>query len=158
LADRVRTGVELYQQGLASRLIFSGGPGDGAVSEPRAMREIALAAGVPAGAIQLDEAGINTDATVANTVPMLADIGAKRVLVVSHAYHLPRVKLAYQRAGCEVLTVPARQSRHLRNEPLYICREVVAIWAYYLRPLGTFRTRQLITLANRPADHLRLPA
>jgi vancomycin permeability regulator SanA len=135
LADRVRTAVELYQDGLVSRLIFSGGPGDGNTSEPRAMRRVAMEAGVPDEAIVLDEMGVNTDATVRNTVKAFDELGIGRVLVVSHAYHLPRVKLAYQRAGWEVRTVPARQSRHLRNEPMYVAREVAAIWFYYLRPL-----------------------
>lgn len=35
LADRVRTGVELYQAGLANRLIFSGGPGEGQLTRQR---------------------------------------------------------------------------------------------------------------------------
>jgi vancomycin permeability regulator SanA len=135
LADRVKTAVELYRQGLAKRLIFSGGPGDGTTSEPQAMRRIAIESGIPNRAIFLDEAGLNTDATVRNTVAAFSQLKVHRVLVVSHAYHLPRVKLAYQRAGWDVRTVPARQSRRLRNEPVYIAREVVALWAYYLRPI-----------------------
>ena len=99
------------------------------------MRGIAMSAGVPGDAILLDEAGVNTDATVRNTVEAFSQLEIRRVLVVSHAYHLPRVKLAYQRAGWDVRTVPARQSRRLRNEPIYVAREIVAIWAYYLRPV-----------------------
>jgi hypothetical protein len=38
LADRVRTACELYKEGLAPKLIFSGGPGDGAVHETEAMK------------------------------------------------------------------------------------------------------------------------
>jgi vancomycin permeability regulator SanA len=135
LSDRVKTAVELYKQGLVTRLVFSGGPGDGVISEPQAMRQVAMDAGVPEDAIVLDEAGLNTDATVRNTCAAFESLNARRVLAVSHAYHLPRVKLAYQRAGWEVRTVPARQSRRLRSEPVFVAREVVAIWAYYFRPL-----------------------
>ena len=135
LSDRVNTAVELYNQGLVDRLLFSGGPGDGSTTEPQAMRQIAIESGVPRDAIILDEAGLNTEATVKNTVAAFSQLKVRRVLVVSHAYHLPRVKLAYQRAGWDVRTVPARQSRRLRDEPKYIAREVVALWAYYLRPI-----------------------
>lgn len=135
LTDRVRSAVDLYHQGLVTHLIFSGGPGDGATSEPQAMRHIAMKFGVPESAIVLDEEGLNTDATVKNTTAAFPKLNARRVLVVSHAYHLPRVKLAYQRAGWDVRTVPARQSRRLRNEPIYIAREVVALWAYYVKPI-----------------------
>jgi vancomycin permeability regulator SanA len=45
--------VKLYQQGLAPLLIFFGGPGDGAISEPQAMRKLAISMGVPDAAILL---------------------------------------------------------------------------------------------------------
>jgi uncharacterized SAM-binding protein YcdF (DUF218 family) len=131
LADRVRTGCELYRQGLAPRLLFSGGPGDGAVDEPEAMRRYALRHGVPDEAILRDPHGLNTDATVRNT---LALSPARRILVVSHFYHLPRIKMAFQRHGVEVYTVPAHTSRP-GAMPYNLVRETAAFWAYYLRRL-----------------------
>jgi hypothetical protein len=50
--------------------------------------------------------------------------------------HLPRIKLAYRRQGVEVYTVPARMRFRLRREPYHVAREVAALWATYLRPLG----------------------
>ena len=55
---------------------------------------------------------------------------------MSHAYHLPRVKLAYQRAGWEVFTVPAVETRQLTQKPRLVAREVAALWWYYLAPLA----------------------
>ena len=130
------TGCELYHQGLADKLVFSGGPGDGAIHETEAMRQLALAQGVPDEASVLDDRGLNTQHTVANTQEMFEELGIKRVLAVSHFYHLPRIKLTYQRAGWEVYTVPARESRTLRRLPFYMLREVAALWVYYLRPLA----------------------
>ncbi|MEP7218869.1 MAG: YdcF family protein [Bacteroidota bacterium] len=134
LADRVRTACELYQQHLAPVLIFSGGDGDGAISEPESMRRMAIRLGVPESAIILDPKGVNTQATIDNTIPILRRIGARRVMAVSHFYHLPRIKMAYQQEGREVLTVPARESRTLLAIPVYIGREVLGLWGYYLRP------------------------
>jgi len=51
------------------------------------------------------------------------------------SYHLPRIKLAYQRDGWDVFTVPAKESHLLRQMPYNMAREVAAIWVYYLRPL-----------------------
>ena len=141
LADRTRTAVNLYQQGLASSLVFSGGPGDGATSEPQAMRTMAMAMGVPSSAIILDEGGVNTEQTVSHTVPIFERHHFRAVLAVSHFYHLPRVKLAYDRrlsadhSTIQVLTVPAEDPRLLRQMPWYVAREVPALWTYYLRPL-----------------------
>jgi len=135
LADRVRTACDLYRDGLVRKLLFSGGPGDGATDEPEAMRQMAIRLGVKPGDILLDHAGVNTQATVKNSREMLATIRKPHVLVVSHFYHLPRIKLAYQRAGWEVYTVPAREPRILRQMPFNLAREVAAMWVYYLRPL-----------------------
>ena len=136
LADRVRTACELYHAGLVRKLVFSGGPGDGGVHETEAMRRMAVRLGVLPADITLDEKGFNTQATVANTESLLAGLDARRVLVVSHFYHLPRIKLAYQRKGLEVYTVPARETYLLRQMPYNMAREVAALWVYYLRPLA----------------------
>lgn len=137
LEDRVTTACELYFHGQVGKLIFSGGPGDGSVHETESMCRLAIKLGVRPADILLDTGGINTQATVRDTLPMLKELGAKKVLVVSHFYHLPRVKLAYQRAGWDVYTVPAHQQYFLRQTPFYMAREVAALWVYYLRPIIT---------------------
>ena len=139
LQDRIRTACELYRAGFTKRLVLSGGTGDGPISEAEAMRNYALKHGVRAEDIFIDNQGVNTEATVRNTVPLLEQWHAKRVLAVSHFYHLPRVKLAYQRAGVEVCTVPARQSRFLGQIPYNMAREVAAFWDYYLKEKPTAR-------------------
>jgi vancomycin permeability regulator SanA len=143
LADRVRTACELYSQRYAPTLIFSGGPGDGAISETESMRRFAVSLGVPDAAIISDTSGVNTAATVAHTLRILSHLGARRVLVVSHYYHLPRVKLCFALAGRQVFTVPAEQTCILPQMPLLMGREVVGLWAYYLDPLlpARFRVR-----------------
>jgi uncharacterized SAM-binding protein YcdF (DUF218 family) len=80
---------------------------------------------------------LNTESTVKNTSLMFQELHASRILVVSHGYHLPRIKLAYHRAGTEVYTVPARESYFLRQMPYNMAREVAALWVYYLRPLAS---------------------
>jgi vancomycin permeability regulator SanA len=135
LADRVRTACELYRNGLVGKLIFSGGPGDGPIHETEAMQRMAVQLGVHPDDIWLDKQGLNTLATVKNTEAALTRWHAERLLVVSHAYHLPRIKLTYQREGRDVFTVPARESYLLRQLPYNMAREVAAFWVYYLRPL-----------------------
>jgi len=133
LEDRVRTACELYRSGLARRVVVSGGPGDGAIHETEAMRRYAIQHGVRPGHIFVDAHGLNTEATVRNTVPLFRQWHAGCVLAVSHFYHLPRIKLSYQRAGFEVCTVPARQKYFLSQIPYSMAREVAAFWTYYLK-------------------------
>jgi len=134
LEDRVLTAIELYQQGLAPRLIFSGGPGDGRWSEPQVMRRLAMSKGVPDSAIILDEMGVTTDASIRNTAHILGDPAHRRVLAVSHAWHLPRIKLRSQREALTVYTVPAdERGQMLKRTPFLVAREVAAIWVYYFK-------------------------
>jgi len=118
-----------------AKLIFSGGPGDGTVSETEAMRRMAVSLGVKDEDIVLDAEGLNTERTVRNSIKICDRLDAKRVLAVSHFYHLPRIKMAYQKCGREVYTVPARERYFLRQTPYSVAREIVAFWAYYFRPL-----------------------
>jgi vancomycin permeability regulator SanA len=133
LSDRPRTACELYRAGLVKRLVLSGGPGEGSVTEADAMRTYALSHGVRAEDIFVDNQGLNTEATIRDTMPLFQKWHANRILVVSHFYHLPRIKLAYQRAGIDVYTVPAPQGRMLGKLPFYMAREAAAFWAYYLK-------------------------
>ncbi len=136
LADRVRTACKLYHNGTVKKLLFSGGPGDGSVHETEGMKRMALQLGVNPEDILLDNGGVNTQATVKNTEAIFQQIHASRILVVSHFYHLPRIKLAYHREGLEVYTVPAKESYLLRQMPYNMAREVAALWVYYFRPLA----------------------
>jgi uncharacterized SAM-binding protein YcdF (DUF218 family) len=135
LADRIDTGIELYRAGLAPRILFSGGPGDGAIHETEAMRRYAVRRGVPDSAIAVDVDGINTESTARNTLTFTRGMPA-RVLAVSHFYHLPRIKMTYQRYGFDVFTVP---SGNAGVQPLLLnlAREDAAFWRYYLRRITT---------------------
>ena len=136
LADRVRTGSQLVREGLANKIIFSGGPGDGVIHETEVMRRMALELGVPAEAILLDPQGLSTRATIDNARVLFEREGIHDALGVSHFYHLPRLKLGAQRAGLNIRTVPARQSYFLRQTPAFVAREVVALWVYYLKGIS----------------------
>ena len=137
LADRIRTGVELYQSGLVPLLIMSGGDGSDGFNEARVMRDVAVADGVDPLAIIVDPAGNSTETTVANVSALLDSgghgPGTERVIAISQAFHLPRVQLAFANAGIDVLTVPAADPEPIGETPVLIAREVPAFWAYFLR-------------------------
>jgi len=114
---------------------MSGGSGDGETHETEGMKRMAIELGVPGEAILRDANGVNTQATVENTCDMFEQMGLRRTLVVSHFYHLPRIKMTYQRRGWEIYTVPAKESYTLTAMPKYILREIAALWVYYLHPI-----------------------
>lgn len=130
LAQRMATACDLYAAGYADKLVLSGGRGPTAtVSEPEAMRRMALECGVPASALLLDEEGVDTHATAVNVARMLGEDA--RVLAVSHGYHLARVQIALEHRGVAAYTVPANERILLPKKPYYVARELLA-WAVYL--------------------------
>ena len=137
LTDRVRTASRLVTDGYAPLLVCSGGPGDGDVHEVEAMRDFAISLGVPPDAIRLDRGGVSTEATVRNTAELFEREGIDTILGVSHDFHLPRIRMAYQRAGIErVATVPARVEYVLNQTPYLWVRETAAFWVYWARGAG----------------------
>jgi len=135
LADRVDEGVRLYNEGIAPVLLMSGAiDSHHGASEPASMRLRAIAAGVPSDAIVIDEAGVNSAATVENTRAWATSRGSRRVVAVSHYYHLPRVKLLFERAGLRTYTVPASMRRRLLREPYFLAREIIAYHHALLLP------------------------
>jgi uncharacterized SAM-binding protein YcdF (DUF218 family) len=134
LADRVNTGIVLYHQGTIQKLIFSGGPSatPERMHEVDVMHRMALDAGVPDHAIILDRNGINTAGTAEHCTRIARQHELRTILAVSHFYHLPRIKMAFQRRGLNVYTVPAHETQVLLKLPYYLAREVAALWFYYL--------------------------
>lgn len=120
LDDRIRHALRLYHAGVAPRLVLSGGP-----EEVACMARIAREDGVPEPAIERDPDGLNTWATMSN-------LRYRRVVAVSHYYHLARIKLAAARLGIVCYTVPCTMTRRLTHEPAHVARELAAFTAYYL--------------------------
>ena len=99
LRDRVRTAAQLYEAGLTQHLLMSGGQGPGEpVNETTVMRNLAIGFGVPAAAIAVDPRGVNTDATVRDTVPLPArrrlPAGRRRERLLSPAARQARLSEA----------------------------------------------------------------
>ncbi len=135
LLDRTVSACELYHRGLVDTLVLSGGRDPAApLSEPACMARIARERGVPADALVLDETGIDTAASIRAVRGLARERGWRRLLMVSHDYHLARIHLASERAGLRIFTVPARESRFLLKKPWFVAREVAAWGWYFLRP------------------------
>lgn len=136
LADRVRHACALYNRGYVHKLIFSGGPGDGQVHETESMKRLALSLGVDEKDIWLDKGGLSTEETVRNTTLLRDSLGIRSLVAVSQDYHLPRIKMAFQRYGINVYTSPAPDNSGHGSSAKQLARETLAFWIYYLRPLA----------------------
>ena len=106
--ERTRHAAALVRTGKARLLVLTGGepyPGDSAES----LRDRALAEGVPAGRIRLENTSTNTWESLVAVEPILRAEGVDTLLLVSSPYHMRRASVAARRAlpGIRILCQPA---------------------------------------------------
>jgi uncharacterized SAM-binding protein YcdF (DUF218 family) len=103
---RTNEAVRLYQQGWASSLIFSGAAQDkSGPSNAAVMREEAVAAGVPASAIMIEEQGETTKQNADKTQQLLEEENINTVILVTSAYHQRRAGLEFSERSAGKVTV-----------------------------------------------------
>lgn len=103
--QRTTCGVELWLQGLAPKLLLSGGDATVLRTGPSVSREMkrwALRLGVPESAIQIEE---NSRTTYENAVQTKTLLGPAHILLVTAAYHLPRAVGLFEKQGFAVTPV-----------------------------------------------------
>ena len=122
LADRLEQGIALYQAGWADKLLLSGDNGQENYNEVGVMEAYALERGVPGEDIVLDHAGFCTY----DSVYRARDIfGAKRLVIITQAYHLSRALYIAQALGLDAWGVGA-DLRPYRGQAVRELREVLA--------------------------------
>lgn len=94
---RADYGIELFKQGYANTIVFSGGALDDGPSNAKAMRQQALEAGLSDDNILLDEYAQNTYENALNSKKLLDEVGAKKIIVVSSPYHQRRVNKTFEK-------------------------------------------------------------
>lgn len=107
---RARHAIELYNEGYAPRMVFSGAAADPkSASNAKVMMSIAAARGVPTNAISLDEYSRDTKENAIKSKEILG--GASRVILVTSDYHQRRVNHEFQNAlgpEVELINSPAK--------------------------------------------------
>lgn len=102
LAERLDTGIALYNLGFADKVIMSGDSEDAYYDEVGAMTEYAIERGVPPEAIIKDNFGLNTHSTVYRAKNVFE---VNRYLLVSQNYHLERGVFLARALGADVTGV-----------------------------------------------------
>jgi uncharacterized SAM-binding protein YcdF (DUF218 family) len=128
IVGRVEHAVALFKQGRVKRLVLSGGAGRAGHTEAGVMRELALAAGVPAEALILEEQSRSTIENFACSRPVLEQLAAVRVLLVTEPWHMTRAMLLAHRHGLHPGQSPASSAvwRSAREGGFWLFRDAVA--------------------------------
>lgn len=125
LADRVKSGVKLYQSGRIHKLLMTGDNSRISYNEVMAMKRFANDLGVPTQDITLDYAGFSTYESCYRAHQVF-DI--HRAVVITQNYHLPRAVYTCRQLGVEAvgLGTPDREIYGLRGIIPYLFREKLA--------------------------------
>ena len=94
---RAEKGIELYKEGLAKNIIFSGAALDDGPSNAIAMRNQAIEAGVPVRTILIDSDSQNTFQNATNSKRSLEEIGAKNIILVTSPNHQRRTSETFSK-------------------------------------------------------------
>ncbi len=95
---RAKEAIKLYQNGWAPQLVFSGAALDkSGPSNAQAMRKVAIASGVPANKILVEEESVNTEENARNTRELIQQNKLQRIILVTSAYHQRRASLEFGR-------------------------------------------------------------
>jgi uncharacterized SAM-binding protein YcdF (DUF218 family) len=109
-ADRLWMGAKLYRAGKAPLVLLTGGVvkvlGEEGGSEGVSARDILLQWSVPPDAILLEQQSQNTRENASFSAGILTAKGAKRLLLVTSASHMPRAMAIFHHAGMDVIPAP----------------------------------------------------
>lgn len=130
---RLDHGYELFEEGMASMVITTGGAGlDPEFSEGGVGRDYLLRRGVPEKSLIAETQGSDTAQSAERVGNIMRVNGMHRCIAVSDAYHVFRIRALLEREGVEVEVAPRPESRphSLRERFWAVMREAASYLAW----------------------------
>lgn len=111
--ERIRHGIDLYQRGLADKLIFTGGYGGSAArfSESQVARRYALRHEVPENAILIESVSRNTFENLQQAALLMQEHDLHSAIIVSDPFHISRALRISRDVGIDAVGSPTPTSR-----------------------------------------------
>ncbi len=133
--ERIRHAIELFQQGQASTIIFTGGYGDGTSHAESAVgASYAVAQGIRNTAILIETKSRTTHQNLAEAKALMEAARLKSAIIVSDPLHLKRASVMADNLGILAVTSPTPTTRYrsLRTKLAFLVREIYFYTAYTL--------------------------
>lgn len=138
LQDRINTGIELYEEGISGRLLMTGDHGRMEYDEVNAMKDMAIAQGVPSSHVFMDHAGFSTYESMVRAKEVFQ---VQSATIVTQEFHLHRAVFLARRLGLDAYGVRADKrtyaNMHYSKAREYFARVKDAGYAL-LRPAPTY--------------------
>ena len=132
LEARLNHALFLYREGLAPRILTTGGKGgDPMFSEGEVARAYLSKHNVPSEAVVVESEGASTVESTAASAEIMRRLNLKSCIVVSDGYHIFRVKKMLESQGMSVYGSPRPEMRRAewRTQWLYFRQAIAyALW------------------------------
>jgi len=137
LIARVEHAVDLYKNGMAKKIILSGGTDkEDGVNEAETMQKIALDLGVKQEDIILEKNSTSTYENILFSKKIMSENGLKTSIIVTEPFHSPRAGLIAQKLNVNHSISPAKKSacwKPFNYISFNILREPFAILEYLIK-------------------------
>lgn len=133
--ERLRHAVALYQRGMVSRLVFTGGRGEGAIhAESEVGARYAISAGVRPADILIEAASHTTLQNLVQAQALMRRHVLSSAVIVSDPLHLKRASLMAADLGMDATASPTPSTRYrsLSTQLPFLGRELFFLHYYWL--------------------------
>jgi uncharacterized SAM-binding protein YcdF (DUF218 family) len=134
--ERIKHAITLYQQGVVTKVLFTGGIGDGKqYAESEIARDYALKQGVHYSDILIETVSKTTQQNLVEAQKMLQLHVLHSAILISDPLHMRRAMAMAEDIGLAVVSSPTPTSRYrtLRTQAGFLCKEMY----FYQRYLFT---------------------
>ena len=99
LEERLKKGIELFENKRVQKIIVSGGFGKEGFWEGEKMHNYLIKNNIPSDKIIVDNKGITTEATVINCIKIMDSLQYNSAISVSQYFHQTRTKSLFKKNG-----------------------------------------------------------
>ena len=122
LRDRLQRGVEIYELGVADKILMSGNHGRTDCNEVETMKQYAIEEGIDSADIFMDHAGFSTYESIYRAKEVF---GVKKMIIITQEYHLYRALYIAEKLGIEAYGVASDYHTYF-GQTMRDLREVLA--------------------------------
>ena len=122
LRDRLQRGVEIYNLGVADKLLMSGDHGKTDYNEVETMKQYAIDEGIESEDIFMDHAGFSTYESIYRAKEVF---GVEKMIIITQEYHLYRALYIAEQLGVEAYGVASDYHTYF-GQTMRDLREVLA--------------------------------
>lgn len=135
LKARLDHALSIYNEGYAEFIVLTGGIAEGdTISESRVGKTYLVNKGVPKSKILIEEKGRTTKESLKNVSEIIKRNNLKKILFVSHGYHIHRVKKIAKDLEMKNSLASAVEIRDKEKKFKYILKESFIFVIYLFNP------------------------